>query len=395
MARGGRTSQLPEEILDHILGLLPIQEAAKTAVLSTVWRDLWTTLTQLCFDDHFFKCFEKNYPWAGEYRFYVFTKILLQHKGTIRKCVINLSHARIPHVWSLSFDCDKWLSLVTSKGVQELLLNFGFPKYKLPNCIFSCKTLTTLHLRGFSIEPLNLPCTLPPNLTSLCLEYVTFAPTNVSNYVVDVPMLKNLSFRSCTNILHFKTTARNLCSLTINGLCGELDQSLWLNFDLKSIRTLDLGYWSLQNFLGPRAQFQPNALSVELVKLSGLCFEYHVDVSAFVCLLCVCPKLCELEITFSETSLDFEAIDATSKRLKKLCRVFRTYERLLVLKFGLFCGYRSQMLFIMEMLACVPSLERVIFMGNCMYGYESYKKHEIMEEVLCFPRASIKAKIVY
>ncbi|CAH9096396.1 unnamed protein product [Cuscuta epithymum] len=349
MASRDRISQLPEDILDHILGLLPIQQVAQTAVLSTVWRDLWTTLTQLCFDYDFFEYFDKKYRRDSKYvrkssGLYVITKVLLQHKGTIRKCVIHLSHAGILTLKSRSFDFDQWLHLLTFKRVEELHLNFDLKAYKLPNCIFSCSTLKNLHLEAFSIEPLNLPRTLLPNLTSLYFVDVDFGPTNVSTYVVDVPMLENLSFRGCENILHLKITARKLCSLAIHGLCDEDDESLRLNLDFKSICILELDSWSLKGI--------------------------------------------------EDTT---KAIDATSRRLIKLRSVVQTYERLLVLKFRFFSGFRSEMLFIKEMLACLPSLETVIFIFHYKYNDddESYKKHEIMEEVLCFPRASTKAKIVY
>ncbi|CAH9119677.1 unnamed protein product [Cuscuta europaea] len=406
MASRDRISQLPEDILDHILGLLSIQQVAKTAVLSTVWRDLWTTLTQLCFDYDFFEYFDKKYRRDSKYvrkssGLYVITKVLLQHKGTIRKCVIHLSHAGILTLRSRSFDFDQWLHLLTFKRVEELHLSFEDKAYKLPNFIFSCSTLKNLHLEAFSIEPLNLPRTLLPNLTSLYFVDVDFGPTNVSNYVVDVPMLENLSFRGCENILHLKITARKLCSLAINGLCSEVDKSLRLNLDFKSICTLELDNWSLQYILAESAtkgrQLQPHTLNVELLILSGFRFQRDVETSSFVRLLCICPMLCQLEISFwGIEDNTYKPLDATSKRLKKLRTVVRTYNRLLVLKLCSFRGLRSQMHFIKEMLACLPSLERVIFIFHYMYDDDdSYKKHEIMEEVLCFPRASTKAKMVY
>ncbi|CAH9096380.1 unnamed protein product [Cuscuta epithymum] len=402
MARRDRISQLPEDVLDHILGLLPIQQAAKIAVLSTVWRDLWTTLTQLCFDCHFFEYFNRKYRRASKYvrkssALYVITKILLQHKGTIRKCVIHLSLSGDLIVRSRSFDFDQWLHLVTFKGVEEFHLRFG-RAYKLPNCIFLCSTLKSLHLHGFSIEPLNLPRTFPPNLTSLYLAYVDFGSTNLSNYVVDVPMLENLSFWSCANIPDFKITARKLCSLAINGwYYSQLNKSPRLNLDFKSICTLDLDSSSLQYIVEESATreqlLQPHALNVELLKVSRFCFQRDVVTFAFVSLLCICPKLYKLEISFTYEEDTTKAIDATSNLLKKLCSVVRTYDGLLVLKLCSFRGFRSQMLFIKEMLANLPSLETVLFINDCIY--DSNKKHEIMEEVLCFPRASIKAKIVY
>ncbi|CAH9124134.1 unnamed protein product [Cuscuta epithymum] len=46
------------------------------------------------------------------------------------------------------------------------------------------------------------------------------------------------------------------------------------------------------------------------------------------------------------------------------------------------------------MLGCLPALEKVIINWPG-YTIDDNQKHEIMEEVLLSPRASIKAKIVY
>ncbi|VFQ95332.1 unnamed protein product [Cuscuta campestris] len=110
-----RISQLPIEILDHIMGLLPVQQAAKTAVLSKVWRDVWFSLTRLCFDHDFFSYFHKKYRRASKYVkksscLYVINKVLLQHKGRIRKFVFLYGNAGKLTVRSRSFDMDQWTS---------------------------------------------------------------------------------------------------------------------------------------------------------------------------------------------------------------------------------------------------------------------------------------------
>ncbi|VFR03507.1 unnamed protein product [Cuscuta campestris] len=79
---GDQIRQLPVEILDHIMGLLPIQQAAKTAVLSKVWRDVWSSLTHLCFDDNFFGYFQIKHQKEGKYFklsscLYAINKVLL------------------------------------------------------------------------------------------------------------------------------------------------------------------------------------------------------------------------------------------------------------------------------------------------------------------------------
>ncbi|VFQ78055.1 unnamed protein product [Cuscuta campestris] len=195
-----RISQLPIEILDHIMGLMPIYGAAKTAVLSKLWRDVWSSLSRLCFDESFFTYFDKKCPQEEASEcirksrcFYAINKILLKHKGSIQKFVL-LFPCRGKHtVPSRSYDMDQWLLLVTRWGVEGIHLLFGHKQYKLPDCIFSCSTLKRLHLHALLVEPLNSPRALP-NLTTLCFEDVIFVPTNPTNYALDVPKLENLSF---------------------------------------------------------------------------------------------------------------------------------------------------------------------------------------------------------
>ncbi|CAH9096332.1 unnamed protein product [Cuscuta epithymum] len=298
MARSDRFSQLPEDILDHILGFLPIQDIVRTTVLSTIWRDLWFTLRQLCFDRRFFSYIDKKNRTSKYVKkscaFYIINKVLLQHRGTIQKFAIDLSQVGKVSIRSRSFDFDQCLDLVVRKGVQEVHLQFWGESYKLPNCIFSCSTVKSLHLCRINIVPIDFPHTLP-YLTSLYFEDIRFGPADLPYYVIDVPMLKNLSFSNCGDISPFKVTARNLCNLTIKDCCSSQLCSIFpLASNLISIRTLDLHCESLQGL--PQ---ETDATNVELLKLEG--FRFHNDglTSAFVHLLCICPQLCKLEITFS------------------------------------------------------------------------------------------------
>lgn len=44
-------SNLPESVLTHILSFLPTKYAVRTSVISTKWKDMWTKVTNLHFDD--------------------------------------------------------------------------------------------------------------------------------------------------------------------------------------------------------------------------------------------------------------------------------------------------------------------------------------------------------
>ncbi|XP_031127801.1 F-box/LRR-repeat protein At3g59200-like [Ipomoea triloba] len=180
-----RISKLPVEILDHILGFLPLNDVAKTVVLSSIWRDVWFNLTQINFDDHFFSYLGKKHAKdsgkhvkksATDLFLYVIDKVLCKHNGTIQKFVLNFYHFGIHTIKSWSYDFDQWLLLVTGKGVEEMHIRFGHKIYRLPNCIFSCSTLKRLYLSNVIVEPMKSPYILP-NVALLSLEYVNFDPT--------------------------------------------------------------------------------------------------------------------------------------------------------------------------------------------------------------------------
>ncbi|WMV53802.1 hypothetical protein MTR67_047187 [Solanum verrucosum] len=45
-----RISYLPRNIIDHIFELLPVEDAARTSILSTKWRYIWATVPNLVLD---------------------------------------------------------------------------------------------------------------------------------------------------------------------------------------------------------------------------------------------------------------------------------------------------------------------------------------------------------
>lgn len=393
-----RISQLPSEILDHIMGLLPIQEAAKTAVLSRVWTDVWSNLSQLCFDIHFFNYCEKKHWRASKYHrisacFYVVNKVLLQHKGSIWKFIFLLSHVGKQTVKSRSFDLDQWLLLVTRRGVEEIHLRFGNGNYTPPGCIFSCSTIRSLHLHGVSMDPLYCPCTLP-NATSLCFENVRLVTENLPNYALIVPKLENLSFTDCTNMFHFIDSARNLHSLTIDCYFNSnLSTFQPVNLDFRSIRTLVLDANTLKHLFG-QDTIKGFSLNVEQLKISCFCVEDDDMTNAFLSLLCNCPMLCTLEISFQQIRIHGDMrSDATLEHFKKLQGVGKTHKMLSSMKLRTFEGSRLQMCFIKEMLACFPALEEVVIIGSFWFVWN--KEHDIWEEISHFSCASPKVRIAF
>ncbi|KAF7123086.1 hypothetical protein RHSIM_Rhsim12G0067300 [Rhododendron simsii] len=93
-------SDLPDNILEKILVLMPIRDAVRTSVLSKKWRYTWRTIPELVFDD---KSLVDPYPILFRQGFppvHLPTKdrflasiyhILLFHRGAILKFILSIS----------------------------------------------------------------------------------------------------------------------------------------------------------------------------------------------------------------------------------------------------------------------------------------------------------------
>nr|GMD22261.1 F-box/FBD/LRR-repeat protein At1g13570-like [Ipomoea batatas] len=323
MAEKDKISELPADIIDIILGFLPIQEAARTAILSSFWKDVWFSLTKLKFGCGFFDYLCLKYSDAEGVKiapiFEVINKILMRHNGPIQKIVFNFFgelFALLPAEFDdedianlLEDNLNQWFLLLTQNGVEEIDISCCIDieeRCRVPNCIFSCPTLKRLILFNVSVELIDASCVLP-NVTSLCLDLVNFKPRNCSDYVVYLPMLEDLSFVECDDIFHFNIVAPKLGSLKIFlPYCSCYDYKefgvLPPNLDLRSISSLVLSCSTccFEMFIEELTRVgNAPALNIELLKLhiSKCSFSPdNMNNSAFIHLLRACPKLCELDM---------------------------------------------------------------------------------------------------
>lgn len=75
-------SNLPLNVLEHILMCLPIRDAVRTGILSSKWRYKWVSIPELVFDD---SCVPiSSSITARKSKFVTFVdRVLLLHKGPI------------------------------------------------------------------------------------------------------------------------------------------------------------------------------------------------------------------------------------------------------------------------------------------------------------------------
>ncbi|CAH9124081.1 unnamed protein product [Cuscuta epithymum] len=382
--RMDRFSQLPTEILESILGLLAIQEAARMAILSNFWRQMWFNIRDLKFDCNFFHYIERKYSSAHSdlmtkttksetinsdvltsAGMHVVNKVLMQHNGHIRKFEFSFIHHGRSSLTSRAFEIDQWFLLVTQKGVEQLDIRFLVDKdeYSLPKCIFSCPTLKRLWIHGVSVEPLNMPCILP-NATSLAFVNSKFEPNDALDYRVNVPMLERLLLIGCDNMFSFNITAPKLFDLKIHSCWYEQCSGfLPVHLDLGSVISLDLDALSLKKFVedfpnsGP--QLQPHELNVEYLYLSN---PYNEDdaSSAFIHLLKLCPKSHEIHMDMAFVEALRDCLDTKSENSKELYRVAETHNLLHTLSIDFFDACENYLPLVKGLLSSFPTLVKFV-----------------------------------
>ncbi|XP_006340106.2 F-box/FBD/LRR-repeat protein At1g13570-like [Solanum tuberosum] len=198
---------LPRNVVDRILELLPVHDAARTSILSSKWRDIWVSLPYLVLNNYFCKKLTAKSTIVFKI---TIDEILLQHVGDIVKFVLDVSRINLSSYASIN----RWMRYVTRNGVKELTINMSDNRtYILPSSVFNCPAFTRLELFNCVFKPSNSFLGFQ-NLTYLHLERITFVPTN-QFCVIDVPLLVDLVLMFCCGTQYLKMVSPQLGSLVV------------------------------------------------------------------------------------------------------------------------------------------------------------------------------------
>nr|XP_011465210.1 PREDICTED: F-box/FBD/LRR-repeat protein At1g13570-like [Fragaria vesca subsp. vesca] len=195
-------SNLTSEVIDQILYKIPIKEAVRTCVLSSVWRYKWATLSHLVFDE---RC-DSTLDHSAFVN--IVDRILLLHIGPIHK--FKLSHQEL----AATSDIDRWILHLSRHSIKEFILDVlkGSP-YKIPSCLFSCQDIIHLELSTCLLEP-------PPafkgfrSLKRLDMQYVTLTQDVL---ILCCPLLETLTLMNWKGFTLLKIDAPNLRFLSVDG----------------------------------------------------------------------------------------------------------------------------------------------------------------------------------
>nr|GMD25532.1 F-box/FBD/LRR-repeat protein At1g13570-like [Ipomoea batatas] len=144
-------SELPANVKEMILERLPTHEAARTALLSTHWRDAWLRLGRLVFDSNFFNSVLTIKGYRDDQTPFVkiITYILLQRVRPVKKFSLYIDQLILFDNKLERSDVDQWYLFLSRNGVEELYISHDFdwePHYKLPFSIVLCPTIKQLRL---------------------------------------------------------------------------------------------------------------------------------------------------------------------------------------------------------------------------------------------------------
>ncbi|MFS7981135.1 putative F-box domain, FBD domain, leucine-rich repeat domain superfamily [Helianthus anomalus] len=279
---------LPQTIIENILCLLPIEEAARTSILSREWRYKWITIPKLdfCWSTVLEIRTQENQTshveWARKTRelwrklFNAIPRVLLMHQGPIHEFSID----SITN--SDCFELDPIIfHLSRNHAVKKLKLAFNHHmfSYKLPLCAFSMHQLTDLDLRYVDIDHQPIFSGFG-SLRSLRLFYVKISKNALLHLLSNCPSLKRFS------MLGF--IGRKDCTIVELFECLPVIEHLTIYGDTPELLVLDS---------------VPNELPTSLIHLKYFCFNelYFGDDHGliFIHILIKCsPNLEKIELDY-------------------------------------------------------------------------------------------------
>ncbi|KAM0941649.1 putative F-box domain, FBD domain, leucine-rich repeat domain superfamily [Dioscorea sansibarensis] len=197
-------SKLPDNLLLRILSLLQMKDQVRTGCLSTRWKNLWKSVSNIDFT-------QTNMHRTPEL-IAAIDKTLSYHDGlrVIREFRVNAESDLCPMV-----KVGSWIDFVVRHNIEVLYLdltphnledkNPGLPL--IPARVFQSKSLTGLTLKFGLIK-------LPPkfclaSLKTLYFEGVVFDDEELASLLINCPVLKDLTLKNCNRGTTLTIVAEN------------------------------------------------------------------------------------------------------------------------------------------------------------------------------------------
>ncbi|XP_078148612.1 F-box/LRR-repeat protein At4g14103-like [Carex rostrata] len=182
-----RISDLPDELLIHVLSFLKTKEAMQTCVLSQRWRNLWTFVPNLDLDDGDLKEYE--------IKFEQFVSTALRNRGTSNLDSFKLHYN---NSYGNSDAITEWILYSLHHKPRELFLYvYRYKEIDLPDLLFACKSLEKMDLWLDFLSYKNLKTISLPSLKTLELSAWIIDDYVMNKLTSGCPVLEDLSLRWC------------------------------------------------------------------------------------------------------------------------------------------------------------------------------------------------------
>ncbi|KAL9225809.1 hypothetical protein vseg_001691 [Gypsophila vaccaria] len=233
-------SNVPDNVTDKILELLPIKMAARTSVLSKHWRRNWLSLKRLIFGADF--CEQHKYEngvcnWQKCSN--IISKILLLHNGPVHDFAVHIPVLTVSDEEDLNLS--QWLFFLSENAVRKInsaMSNFRHINLCFPSYVFWCSELVQLQLDGFTLNPPPTDFTGFPKLRHLALVHVTFTRQDIfGNLIAKCPTLFELILENWYGMDHVDIHVPSLDTLTIYGSFESLAFR-----DVRSLRRISANF---------------------------------------------------------------------------------------------------------------------------------------------------------
>ncbi|XP_076908386.1 F-box/FBD/LRR-repeat protein At1g13570-like [Bidens hawaiensis] len=191
-------STLPPSIIETILCFLPIQDAARTSILSREWRYHWIKIPKLAFIEETFQVSTDSDEFKKRKLFDAIDHFLRLLEDPIHEFTLSMVTEGTPQ------DFDHMMFLMLHRNtIKKLKLEF-VPGYTFHLGVFASHPLTDLHLVGCGLfsEPLFEGFA---SLSSLYIQDVTASKETLLLILSGCPLLKSVTLVSSYKFEYLST----------------------------------------------------------------------------------------------------------------------------------------------------------------------------------------------
>ncbi|EHA8587829.1 F-box/LRR-repeat protein [Cocos nucifera] len=257
-----RISNLPPEILEHMLFFTGVRQAVQLSVLSSKWKHLWKSMPDLYFD-------ARDFPPTGDqnWRLFCLARSLLGLRTwrvrKLRVVICDNKHQSIP------ISASRWFNFAAQCHADEHSLSClppSSPSSPISRFLGECPTIIIFGmLRSLSISSICEPLTAfePPSDACPLLEKLSIVGCSFDGINISFSRLKELTLHDCSVFGGIRVATPSLESFDyrqgFSPVCELENQPSLRHASIE----IDRGNWSCDALLGVFRAIQ-NATSINL-----------------------------------------------------------------------------------------------------------------------------------